>query len=65
VVCTRRSSGTGSQPELNAPLLVVLCAIMILNPIVANMYLPALGIMADDLGTTIAGIQVALTAFLL
>src|SRR5688572_25061279 len=38
---------------------------MILNPIVANMYLPALGIMADDLGTTIAGIQVALTAFLL
>lgn len=65
MVCTRRSSGTGAQPELNGALLVVLCAIMILNPIVANMYLPALGIMADDLGTTIAGIQVALTAFLL
>jgi DHA1 family bicyclomycin/chloramphenicol resistance-like MFS transporter len=65
VVVTRRVAGTGAAPELNGALLVVLCAIMILNPIVANMYLPALGIMADDLGTTIAGIQVALTAFLL
>ena len=65
MVVTRRIAGTGAAPELNGALLVVLCAIMILNPIVANMYLPALGIMADDLGTTIAGIQVALTAFLL
>lgn len=65
MVYTRRVAGTGVPPELNGTLLVVLCAIMILNPIVANMYLPALGIMADDLGTTIAGIQVALTAFLL
>lgn len=65
MVCTRRGSGTGSAPELRGALLVVLCAIMILNPIVANMYLPALGIMAADLGTSIAGIQVALTAFLL
>jgi DHA1 family bicyclomycin/chloramphenicol resistance-like MFS transporter len=65
VVVTRRVAGRGVAPELNGALLVVLCAIMILNPIVANMYLPALGIMADDLGTTIAGIQVALTAFLL
>ncbi len=64
MVDTRRVPGTGVAPELNAALLIVLCAIMILNPIVANMYLPALGIMADDLGTTIAGIQVALTAFL-
>jgi DHA1 family bicyclomycin/chloramphenicol resistance-like MFS transporter len=65
VVYTRSVPGTGVPPELNGALLIVLCAIMILNPIVANMYLPALGIMAADLGTTIAGIQVALTAFLL
>lgn len=65
MVYTRRVSGTVTAPRLDGALLAVLCAIMILNPIVANMYLPALGIMAADLGTTIAGIQVALTAFLL
>ncbi|WP_448809241.1 Bcr/CflA family efflux MFS transporter [Agromyces bauzanensis] len=65
MVSTSRVDGAGVAPRLDGALLAVLCAIMILNPIVANMYLPALGIMAADLGTTIAGIQVALTAFLL
>lgn len=64
MVSTRGIPGTRPAPVLDGRLLAVLCAIMILNPIVANMYLPALGIMAADLGTTIAGIQVALTAFL-
>ncbi|HEU4756361.1 MAG TPA: multidrug effflux MFS transporter, partial [Agromyces sp.] len=65
VVSTHDALRTGVAPGLSRGLLVVLCAVMMLNPIVANMYLPALGIMASDLGTTIAGIQVALTAFLL
>lgn len=49
--------------RLTPGLLVVLCLLMTLNPVVANMYLPALGIMADDLDTSIVGIQLALTAF--
>lgn len=59
--------GVGGEgaPRLTPGLLVVLCVLMTLNPIVANMYLPALGIMADDLGTNIVGIQLALTAFFL
>lgn len=64
MVSTRDALGIEAAPRLTGGLLVVLCAIMMLNPIVANMYLPALGIMAADLDTTIAGIQVALTAFL-
>ncbi|MDO8383047.1 MAG: multidrug effflux MFS transporter [Microbacterium sp.] len=58
-------AGSESAPRLTPGLLVVLCVLMTLNPIVANMYLPALGIMADDLGTNIVGIQLALTAFFL
>lgn len=50
-------------PRLTQGLLAVLCVLMTLNPIVASMYLPALGIMADDLGTSIVGIQISLTAF--
>ena len=38
MVYTRRVAGTGVPPELNGTLLVVLCAIMILNPIVAILY---------------------------
>lgn len=52
-------------PRLTHGLLAVLCVLMTLNPIVASMYLPALGIMADDLGTSIVGIQLTLTAFFL
>lgn len=52
-------------PRLTPGLLAVLCVLMTLNPIVASMYLPALGIMAEDLGTTIVGIQLTLTAFFL
>lgn len=58
-------SASGGGPRLTPGLLVVLCVLMTVNPIVANMYLPALGIMADDLGTNIVGIQLALTAFFL
>lgn len=54
---------SGRGPRLTPGLLVVLCLLMTLNPVVANMYLPALGIMADDLGTSIVGIQLGLTAF--
>lgn len=50
-------------PRLTQGLLTVLCVLMTLNPIVASMYLPALGVMADDLGTSILGIQISLTAF--
>lgn len=50
-------------PRLTNGLLAVLCVLMTLNPIVASMYLPALGIMADDLSTSIIGIQITLTAF--
>jgi DHA1 family bicyclomycin/chloramphenicol resistance-like MFS transporter len=53
----------GAGPRLTPGLLVVLCVLMTVNPIVANMYLPALGVMADDLGTDIVGIQLGLTAF--
>jgi len=52
-------------PRLTPGLLVVLCVLMTLNPIVASMYLPALGVMADDLRTNIIGIQLTLTAFFL
>lgn len=52
-------------PRLSQGLLVVLCVLMTLNPIVASMYLPALGIMAEDLDTSIVGIQLTLTAFFL
>jgi DHA1 family bicyclomycin/chloramphenicol resistance-like MFS transporter len=50
-------------PRLTPGLLAVLCVLMTLNPVVANMYLPALGIMADDFGTDITGIQLTLAAF--
>ena len=50
-------SASGGGPRLTPGLLVVLCVLMTLNPIVANMYLPALGIMADDLGTNIVGMN--------
>ena len=53
----------GPAPRLTPGLLAVLCLLMTVNPVVANMYLPALAIMADDLGTSIVGIQLALTAF--
>lgn len=53
------------MPRLTAGLLAALCVVMTLNPIVASGYLPALGVMAGELGTTIAGIQLTLTAFFL
>jgi len=55
--------GNGDGPGLTTGLLVVLCVLMTLNPIIANMHLPALAIMADDLGTNIVGIQFTLAAF--
>ena len=58
-----RDGAASPSPRLTAGLLASLCAIMTLNPIVANTYLPALGIMAAEFGTSIAGIQVGLTAF--
>lgn len=62
---SRRRFDDGQGPQLTHGLLVVLCVLMTLNPIVASMYLPALGVMADDLGTNIVGIQLTLTAFFL
>jgi len=57
--------GDAPQPRLTPGLLAVLCVLMTLNPLVASMYLPALGVMAVDLDTTIVGIQFTLTAFFL
>lgn len=58
-----RDDAPSPSPRLTAGLLAALCAVMTLNPIVANTYLPALAIMAEEFGTSIAGIQVGLTAF--
>lgn len=55
--------GSGGRPGLTPGLLLVLCVLMTLNPVVSNMYLPAIGVMADDLGTSILGIQLTFTAF--
>jgi len=55
--------GENEGARLTPGLLAVLCVLMTLNPVVANMHLPALGMMADDLGTNIIGIQFTLTAF--
>ncbi|GGA54999.1 Bcr/CflA family drug resistance efflux transporter [Pseudoclavibacter endophyticus] len=59
------AKGNGENPGLGRGLLLVLGLLMTVNPVAANMYLAALGLMAADLGTTIAGAQFALTGFLL
>ena len=62
----RRAAATDdATPVLTTGLLSVLGLLMTVNPIASNIYLPGLSQMAADLGTTIAGAQIALTGFLL
>ncbi|QEW00995.1 multidrug effflux MFS transporter [Microbacterium caowuchunii] len=60
-----RGPRAGAPVTLTAGLILVLGLLMTVNPITSNIYLPALGEMAEDLGTTVAGAQFALTGFLL
>ncbi|MDY0829970.1 Bcr/CflA family efflux MFS transporter [Microbacterium sp. BG28] len=53
-----------SRP-LTAGLVVVLGLLMTANPLAASLFLPGLGVIVDDLGTTVAGGQMVYTGFLL
>lgn len=54
---------TASRP-LTAGLVVVLGLLMTANPLAASLFLPGLGVIVDELGTTTAGGQMVYTGFL-
>lgn len=51
--------------SLTPGLLILLGAFMTVNPLTASTYLPALGDLVDDLGTTLAGGQLVYAGFLM
>lgn len=55
---------TASRP-LTAGLVIVLGLLMTANPLAASLFLPGLGVIVDELGTTTAGGQMVYTGFLL
>jgi DHA1 family bicyclomycin/chloramphenicol resistance-like MFS transporter len=55
---------TASRP-LTAGLVLVLGLLMTANPLAASLFLPGLGVIVDELGTTTAGGQMVYTGFLL
>ncbi|ASU78704.1 Bcr/CflA family drug resistance efflux transporter [Actinopolyspora erythraea] len=56
---------TRSPRALSGILIVVLALLTAVAPLATDMYLPAFPAMAGELGTTAAGVQLTLTAFLL
>ncbi|GAB3151960.1 multidrug effflux MFS transporter [Microbacterium neimengense] len=54
---------TASRP-LTAGLVLVLGLLMTANPLAASLFLPGLGVIVDELGTTTAGGQMVYTGFL-
>lgn len=55
---------TASRP-LTAGLVLVLGLLMTANPLAASLFLPGLGVIVDELGTTVAGGQMVYTGFLI
>ncbi|MDR6199471.1 DHA1 family bicyclomycin/chloramphenicol resistance-like MFS transporter [Microbacterium sp. SORGH_AS428] len=51
--------------SLTAGLVLVLGVLMTANPLAASLFLPGLGVIVDELGTTVAGGQMVYTGFLL
>lgn len=59
------TAAAGTRSPLSGVLIVVLALLTAVAPLATDMYLPAFPAMAGELGTTAAGVQLTLTAFLL
>lgn len=59
------TAAAGTRSPLSGILIVVLALLTAVAPLATDMYLPAFPAMAGELGTTAAGVQLTLTAFLL